>query len=188
MHRLTLYFAPFTHLLLAHNNALFFTRMFLCWSFCTAQTLSPIMFALSALSAFFVWILDSARFVASPFIWLLLVPLQSVFYHSILGPATPRSLFLYSVTYFLLTLRLLNLFTGSVLIHCWFLKFIFFGSVSHACNGAPVTFIGRCVHNDTAYNVTHILFFPEATIQVTLDDDAAVHFPYRSAQWLEFAL
>ena len=33
-----------------------------------------------------------------------------------------------------------------------------------------------------------MLLFPEATVQLTLDDDTAVHFPYRSAQWTEFTL
>ena len=32
------------------------------------------------------------------------------------------------------------------------------------------------------------MIFPEATIQLTLDDYTAVHFPYRSAQWTEFVL
>ena len=49
-------------------------------------------------------------------------------------------------------------------------------------------FTWQCVYNDTAYNVTHILVFPEATIQLTIDDDAAVHFPYRTAQWTENVL
>ena len=49
-------------------------------------------------------------------------------------------------------------------------------------------FIWHCVYNDTAYHVTHILIFPEATIQLTLNDNTAVHFPYRSAQWTEFVL
>ena len=32
------------------------------------------------------------------------------------------------------------------------------------------------------------MIFPEATIQLTLNDNTAVHFPYRSAQWTEFVL
>ena len=61
-------------------------------------------------------------------------------------------------------------------------------SKSHAWTVAPVTFTWQCVFNDTAYNVTHILLFPEATVQLILADDSAVHFPYRSAQWTEFTL
>ena len=63
-----------------------------------------------------------------------------------------------------------------------------FSSKSHAWTVAPVTFTWQCVFNDTAYNVTHILLFPEATVQLTLADDTAVHFPYRNAQWTEFTL
>ena len=33
-----------------------------------------------------------------------------------------------------------------------------------------------------------MLLLPEATVQLTLDDNTAVHFPYRSAQWTEFTL
>ena len=64
----------------------------------------------------------------------------------------------------------------------------FFNSNSHAWTVAPVTFTWQCIFNDTAYNVTHILLLPEATVQLTRDDDTAVHLPYRSAQWTEFAL
>ena len=55
-------------------------------------------------------------------------------------------------------------------------------------NVAPVTFTWQCVYYGTADNVTHILVFPEAKIQLTLDDDTAVPFSYRSAQWTEFVL
>ena len=41
---------------------------------------------------------------------------------------------------------------------------------------------------DTAYNVTHTVVFPESTLQLILDDDTAVYFLYRSAQWTEFVL
>ena len=63
-----------------------------------------------------------------------------------------------------------------------------FSSNSHAWTVAPVTFTWQCIFNDTAYNVTYILLLPEATVQLTLDDDTAVHLPYRSAQWTEIAL
>ena len=63
-----------------------------------------------------------------------------------------------------------------------------FSSNSHAWTVAPVTFTWQCIFNDTAYNVTHMLLLPEATVQLTLDDNTAVHFPYRSAQWTEFTL
>ena len=63
-----------------------------------------------------------------------------------------------------------------------------FSSQSHAWTVAPVAFTWQCVFNDNAYNVNHMLLFPEATVQLTLDDDTAVHFPYRSAQWTEFTL
>ena len=63
-----------------------------------------------------------------------------------------------------------------------------FSSNSHAWTVAPVTFTWQCIFNDTAYNVTNILLLPEATVQLTLDDNTAVHLPYRSAQWTEFAL
>ena len=33
-----------------------------------------------------------------------------------------------------------------------------------------------------------MLLLPEATVQLTLEDNTAVHFPYRSAQWTEFTL
>ena len=49
-------------------------------------------------------------------------------------------------------------------------------------------FTWQCVYKDTTYHVTHILIFPEATIQLTLNDSTAVHFPYRIAQWTEFVL
>ena len=63
-----------------------------------------------------------------------------------------------------------------------------FSSNSHAWTVAPVRFTWQCIFNDTAYNVTNILLLPEATVQLTLDDTTAVHLPYRSAQWTEFAL
>ena len=49
-------------------------------------------------------------------------------------------------------------------------------------------FTWQRVYNDTAYQVSHILIFSEATIQLTLNDNTAVHFPYSSAQWTEFVL
>ena len=33
-----------------------------------------------------------------------------------------------------------------------------------------------------------MLLLPEATVQLTLEDGTAVHFPYRSAQWTELTL
>ena len=51
-----------------------------------------------------------------------------------------------------------------------------------------MTLTWQCVYNDTAYHVRNILILPEATVQLTLDDGTAVHFPYRSAQWTEFVL
>ena len=63
-----------------------------------------------------------------------------------------------------------------------------FSSNSHSWTIAPVTFTWQCIFNDTAYNVTNILLLPEATVQLTLDDNTAVHLPYRSAQVTEFAL
>ena len=65
---------------------------------------------------------------------------------------------------------------------------LFLGSGSHAWNVAPVTFTWQCLHNDTAYSVTHILVLPEATIQLNLIDDTAAHLPYRNAEWTELAL
>ena len=55
----------------------------------------------------------------------------------------------------------------------------FFCADSRAWTVARVTFTWQCVYNDTAYNVTNYLITPEATVQLTLDDDTAVHFPYR---------
>ena len=68
------------------------------------------------------------------------------------------------------------------------MKNYFLNLVSHVWNLDPVTFTWQCVYNDTAYNVTHILVFPEATIQLTLDDGTAVYLPYRNAETTEFVL
>ena len=58
-----------------------------------------------------------------------------------------------------------------------------FSSNSHAWTVATVTFTWQCIFNDTAYNVTHMLLLPEDTVQLTLDDNTAVHFPYRSSPY-----
>ena len=36
------------------------------------------------------------------------------------------------------------------------------------------------------YKITNILIFPEGTLQLTIHDNTAVHFLYRSIQWTEF--
>ena len=51
-----------------------------------------------------------------------------------------------------------------------------------------MTFTWQYVYNDTDYNVNNTLIFPEATVQLNLDDDTAVRFPYRGAQYTEIVL
>ena len=81
-------------------------------------------------------------------------------------------------------LHVLNFLRDSVVISYTYS----FSSNSHAWTLAAVTFTWQCVFKDTAYNVTHILLFPEATVQLTLDEDTAVHFTYWIAQCTEFTL
>ena len=38
------------------------------------------------------------------------------------------------------------------------------------------------------YKITHFPIFPEGTLQLTLHDNTAVHFLYRSIQWTEFVV
>ena len=45
-----------------------------------------------------------------------------------------------------------------------------------------------CLYTNVVYKITHLLIFPEGTLQLTLQDNTAVHFPYRSTQWIEFVL
>ena len=113
-------------------------------------------------------------------------PLQSVRYHSISCPTTPRPISLYSMTNRVLCCSWSSIF-ASYMFH-WCIRSAYFSSASHAWTSAPVMFTWQCLFNDTAYNVHNILLLPEATVQLTLDDNTAVHFPYRSAQWTEFTL
>ena len=113
-------------------------------------------------------------------------PLQSVRYHSISCPTTPRPISLYSMTNRVLFCSWSSIF-ASYMFH-WCIRSAYFSSASHAWTSAPVMFTWQCLFNDTAYNVHNILLLPEATVQLTLDDNTAVHFPYRSAQWTEFTL
>ena len=123
-----------------------------------------------------------ARFVVNPFTWPLLVPAECVQSFNFVPHHPQEPLLLHTV--FCVPLHVLNFLRDSVVN----LYNYSFSSHSHAWTVAPVTFTWQCVFNDTAYHVNHILIFPEATVQLTLVDDTAVHFPYRSAQWTEFAL
>ena len=100
-----------------------------------------------------------------------------------LFPTNPSTLVFLPITYFVLPSHV-NFSVRFVVI----LYKSSFSSNSHAWTSAPVMFTWQCLFNDTAYNVHNILLLPEATVQLTLDDNTAVHFPYRSAQWTEFTL
>ena len=63
-----------------------------------------------------------------------------------------------------------------------------FGSESHAWSAAPVQLDWTCLYTNVVYKITHLLIFPEGTLQLTLHDTTAVHFLYRSIQWTEFVL
>ena len=63
-----------------------------------------------------------------------------------------------------------------------------FSSDSHAWSAAPVQLSWTCLYTNVVYKITHLLIFPEGTLQLTLQDNTAVHFPYRSIQWTEFVL
>ena len=63
-----------------------------------------------------------------------------------------------------------------------------FSSDSHAWSAAPVYLKWTCLYTNLAYEIIHILFFPEETLQLTLHDNTAVHFLNRSTQWTEFVL
>ena len=49
-------------------------------------------------------------------------------------------------------------------------------------------FTWSCVLNDIRYPITHLMILPEGTIQLTLHDQTAVHFPYKDPRWTEFVL
>ena len=103
----------------------------------------------------------SSTHLFSPF-W----PLQCMCYHSVLFPTNLSTLVFSPITNFVLPL-MLNFPCASVVI----LYKSSFSSNSHAWAVAPVTFTWQCIFNDTAYNVTHMLLLPEATVQLTLDDN-----------------
>ena len=42
-----------------------------------------------------------------------------------------------------------------------------------------------CLYTNVVYKITTILIFPEGTLHLTLHDNMAVHFLYRSIQWTE---
>ena len=63
-----------------------------------------------------------------------------------------------------------------------------FSSDSHAWSAAPVHLKWTCLYTNVAYEIIHFLIFPEGTLQLTLHDNTAVHFLYRSTQWTEFVL
>ena len=63
-----------------------------------------------------------------------------------------------------------------------------FTSDSHAWSAAPVQLDWTCLYTNVVYKITHLLIFPEGTLQLTLHDNTAVHFLYRSIQWTEFVL
>ena len=49
-------------------------------------------------------------------------------------------------------------------------------------------FTWSCVLNDIRYPITHLMILPGGTIQLTLHDQTAVHFPYKDPRWTEFVL
>ena len=49
-------------------------------------------------------------------------------------------------------------------------------------------FTWSCVLNDIRYPITHLMILLEGTIQLTLHDQTAVHFPYKDPRWTEFVL
>ena len=63
-----------------------------------------------------------------------------------------------------------------------------FSSESHSWSAAPVQLDWTSLYTNVVYKVSHLLTFPEGTLQLTLPDNTAVHFLYRSIQWTEFVL
>ena len=63
-----------------------------------------------------------------------------------------------------------------------------FSSNSHAWSAVPVQLNWTCLYTNVVYKITNLLIFPEGILQLTLHDNTAVHFPYRSTQWTEFVL
>ena len=65
---------------------------------------------------------------------------------------------------------------------------LLFSADSVVWSAAPVQLDWTCFYTNVVYKITHILFFPERTLQLTLHDTTTVHFHYRSTQWTEFVL
>ena len=63
-----------------------------------------------------------------------------------------------------------------------------FSADSHAWHAVSLDFTWQCVLNDIRYPITHLMILPEGTIQLTLHDRTAVHFPYKDTGWSEFAV
>ena len=63
-----------------------------------------------------------------------------------------------------------------------------FSDGSHAWKAVSLDFTWSCVLSDIRYPITHLMIFPEGTIQLTLNDQTAVHFPYEDPRWSEFVL
>ena len=59
---------------------------------------------------------------------------------------------------------------------------------SHAWQAVSLDFIWQCVLNDIRYQITHLMILPQGTIQLTLHDRTAVHFPYKGPRLSEFVL
>ena len=66
-------------------------------------------------------------------------------------------------------------------------RFIF-SADSHAWKAVSLDFTRQCVLNDIRYPITHLIILPEGTIQLTLHDRTAVHFPYKDPRWSEIVL
>ena len=63
-----------------------------------------------------------------------------------------------------------------------------FSADSHAWQAVSLDFTWQCVLNDIRYPITHLMILPDGTIQLTLHDRTAVHFPYNDPRWSEFVL
>ena len=63
-----------------------------------------------------------------------------------------------------------------------------FSADSHAWQAVSLDFTWQCVLIEIRYPITHLMILLEGTIQLTLHDRTAGHFPYKDPRWSEFVL
>ena len=63
-----------------------------------------------------------------------------------------------------------------------------FSDGSHTWQTVSLDFTWQCVLNDIRYPITQLMILPGGAIQLTLNDQTAVNFPYKDPRWSEFVL